>query len=574
LKKILSLILSGLLALTILSPVMVSAASASASLSGPGTVRAGDIITVSYVINGSGVEGAQGIIQYDSSNLTLTGTSQKIGSPWAVEFFNGANFAAYDNALTNPINGSATLFTMTFKVNSGAATGTGLSVSVGSAKATGGSSDIAMNTATYGANIAAPLSGNTYLSSLSVDSATLSPGFDKNTTTYSTSVPFSVSQLNVNAKAEDRNSKVSVNSPTLTPAGTTAVSVIVTAQSGAKKTYTINATRAQDPNYKPSTNNNLSGISVNAGILSPAFNPDTTSYVVWLPSEVDKIAVTGTSQDSKAKVAVLGGDSLIAGKDNTITVTCTSESGAPKAYTVIAKRAAGNIPLDAKTVQDEITAAGKKGIGSIMLDLSTSVNKQLDKSIFTTLKDNVNFTLNINLGGAVVTFTGRNMTKPAAADTYDLSFNKGSQYKDLMIKAASNDSNAFTYSFAYHGDLPGYATFAISTEFVQGQKVNVYKYDPDKKVYSAIAQGVIVSAGGVVSYINNTCSDYVISTKTIATAIKSDALSKQIQSKPISNQSNTGSVILFAIIALLIGFAGGFITRGRGDGGIDTKRLT
>jgi hypothetical protein len=490
-----------------------------------------------------------------------------------VEFI-GANFVAYDNALTNPINGSVTLFTMTFKVNSGVASGVNLSVSVGSAKATGGSSDIAMNTATYGASIAAALSGNTYLSSLSIDSATLTPGFDKNTTTYSVNVPFSVSQLNVNAKAEDGNSKVSVNSPTLTPAGTTAVSVTVTAQSGAKKTYTINATRAQDPNYKPSTNNNLSGISVNAGILSPAFNPDTTSYVIWLPYEIDKITAAGTPQDSKAKVSITGGDNLIAGKDNTITVTCTSESGAPKNYIITAKRAVGNTPLNTKAIQDEITATGKKGTGTVSLDLSTSGNKQLDKSIFTTLKDNAKSILNINLGGAVVTFKGSDISKPAVADTYDLSFNQGSQYKDLMIKAASNDSNAFTYSFAYHGDLPGYATFAISTEFVQGQKVNVYKYDPDKKVYSAIAQGVIVSAGGVVSYINNTCSDYVISTKTIATAIKSDALSKQIQSKPISNQSNTGSVILFAIIALLIGFAGGFITRGRGDGGIDTKRLT
>jgi hypothetical protein len=143
---------------------------------------------------------------------------------------------------------------------------------------------------------------------------------------------------------------------------------------------------AQDPNYKPSTNNNLSGISVSQGILSPAFSADNTSYVVWLPYEVDKIAVTATTEDAKAKYAVTGGDALAAGKDNAISVICTSESGVAKTYTVIAKRAAGNTAIDLTKVDKDIAAAGKKGgTGIVNLDLSAS-SKQLDKSLFATLE--------------------------------------------------------------------------------------------------------------------------------------------------------------------------------------------
>ena len=79
-----------------LVPVSVSAASASARLSGPDSVRAGDTITVSFVLSGSGIYGASGTLSYDG--LTLVSTSQSIGSPWIVEF-NGNNFAARMEAI-------------------------------------------------------------------------------------------------------------------------------------------------------------------------------------------------------------------------------------------------------------------------------------------------------------------------------------------------------------------------------------------------------------------------------------------------------------------------------------------
>lgn len=339
-KKIVSVLTVLILCFALMLPVPVSAASASASLTGPGTVRAGDTITLSFNLNGSGIYGASGTLSYDSSQVTLSGTSQKIGSPWAVEF-NGNNFVAYDNNLSNPINSSKTLFTVTFKVKSVAA-GTNIKISYTGVTASDGSADASVGTVTYSVTTAAPLATDNNLVSLTVSNATISPAFSAGTTSYTASVPFEVSKLDVSATAADGKAKVSINSPTLTPNGTTKVTVTVTAENGAKKTYTISVKRAQDPNYKESGNNKLSGITVDGFLLSPGFNADTTQYVIWLPYETTSVKINGSAADSKASVIVVGGDTLAAGQDNPVKVICTAENGDKKEYTVIAKRAAAH----------------------------------------------------------------------------------------------------------------------------------------------------------------------------------------------------------------------------------------
>ncbi len=338
-KKIISLAIVLLLCVSLFA-VTASAASASASLTGPGTVRAGDTITLTFNLSGSGIFGASGTLSYDSSQLTLTGTTQKIGNGWAVEF-NGNNFVAYDNNLASPINSNTTLFTATFKVGS-VATGTAIKVSYTNVAASDGTADANIGTVTYSATIAAPMSTDNTLKSLTVSNATISPTFSAGTTSYTAEVPFEVSKLNVSATANDSKAKVSVNSPNLTPNGTTKVTVTVTAENGSKKTYTISVKRAQDPNYVASNNNNLSGISVDGFLLSPVFSAENTQYVIWLPYETENVTVSGTAVDSKASVTVEGGTGLKAGQDNEIKVICTAEDGTVKIYTVIAKRAAAH----------------------------------------------------------------------------------------------------------------------------------------------------------------------------------------------------------------------------------------
>ena len=339
-KKIISVLTVLVLCLGLMLPMTISAATASASLTGPATVRAGDTITVSFNLNGSGIYGVEGMLSYDSSLVTLSGTSQKIASPWKVEF-NGNKFAIYDDTVEKPINSNKTLFTATFKVKS-VATGTNIKISCTGVTATDGSADKNIGTITYSKTVAEPLSTENKLESLTVDNATISPAFSANTTSYTASVPFSVSKLSVSAKAADSKAKVSINSPNLKAGGTTKVTVTVTAESGAKKTYTISVEREADPNYQASRNANLSNITVEGFLLSPVFNTDKTDYIVWTPYETTSVKVKGTASDKKASVEVVGGDYLAAGQDNTVKVICTAENGNKKEYIVIVKRAAGH----------------------------------------------------------------------------------------------------------------------------------------------------------------------------------------------------------------------------------------
>lgn len=342
-KRYLNIFLS-MVIISLLFTFPAFAATASASLTGPSTIRAGDNITLTFSLNGSGIFGASGTITYDVKQLTLVNVKQLATSPWVVEF-NDSNMVAYDNNLTNPINKNTSLFSLTFKVNNIAA-GTKVSVSISNTKTTDGSADTNIGTVSYSATVAAPLSTNNLLASLRVNNATITPAFSPETLNYTAEVPFEVSKLNVTATAADSKAKVSINSPTLTPNATTNVTITVTAENGSKRTYTIKVKRAQDPNYVPSSNNDLSSITIEGFALSPAFKSDITRYIVWLPYETESVKVGAKAADSRANIEISGGENLVAGKDNIITITCIAENGERKEYTVIAKRAAPHEELE------------------------------------------------------------------------------------------------------------------------------------------------------------------------------------------------------------------------------------
>lgn len=359
LKKILFAIAALSLLLCLPAPFRASAASAGATLTGPGTVRAGDTITLTFALSGSGLYGATGTLSYNTDQLTLTGTKQVIASPWMVEF-NGNYMVAYDNNMDSPISSSKNLFTVSFKVKDVTA-GTTIMVSYTDVTASDGSADAKIGTVSYRVTVSPPLSGNHALASLTVSNADISPAFHANTTDYTASVPFSVSKLDVQATAADSKAKVSISSPTLTPNGKTNVTVTVTAENGATRTYTIEVYREQDPNYVPSGNNDLSDITVEGFLLSPVFRADVTEYVVWLPYETESVRVSGKAADSKAAVQIVGGEDLLAGQDNTVKVICTAENGDTKEYILTVKRAAAHgsgtepVPTETATPTPEAT---------------------------------------------------------------------------------------------------------------------------------------------------------------------------------------------------------------------------
>jgi LPXTG-motif cell wall-anchored protein len=128
-----------------------------------------------------------------------------------------------------------------------------------------------------------------------------------------------------------------------------------------------------------------------------------------------------------------------------------------------------------------------------------------------------------------------------------------------MLASAGDGGQSFTYGFAYHGQLPGTATFAVQTNVAEGTKVNVYRFDTQAGGLTMIAPGVTVGAGGVVTYKNDTMSEYLITTNTIAGAKTSEMASRQDAAAAFQ----WWWIAVIALAALLLGGAGLILIRRR-----------
>lgn len=295
-KKIIPLIVALAMILTLF--VIPANAAIGGGLSGStSTPRPGERFTVTFSVSGQ-VTGFQGNLSYNSSVVSLQSVSSRCGGGWSFSQ-NGGAIVAYDTAATSPQ--TAGLFDAVFVVNNGVAVGADPNIRFnGKVTAADGSGSNEVG-AKLSASVGAPLSNDATLASLTVSNATLSPAFNAGTLNYSCGkVKFDVAKLGVAATAHDPGASVSVSGANL-GVGKNTISIVVTAPSGDKKTYTISVEREQDPNYKPSNDGSLAGIELSEGTLSPEFNVKNKEYVVYLPFEVKNITIKGTAANELAK---------------------------------------------------------------------------------------------------------------------------------------------------------------------------------------------------------------------------------------------------------------------------------
>lgn len=85
------------------------------------------------------------------------------------------------------------------------------------------------------------------LKSLSVDGASLNPKFESGTTSYNVTVPKGTNKINIKAEVEDSKSSLSGTGEKNVTEGMNKFDVVVTAESGAQKTYTLNVEVEEDP---------------------------------------------------------------------------------------------------------------------------------------------------------------------------------------------------------------------------------------------------------------------------------------------------------------------------------------
>lgn len=329
-KQIFSLLAAFAVLMTL---VPQRAEAAGCGLSGAGSVRAGNTVTVTFSISGGDILGFSADLSYDSSQLSLEGSKSLLGGSWTVKM-NGSRIVGYDSEQSSPINGSKQVMAFTFRVKSDASSGSSLSAAVSNVSVSyisehgdnkGEAVTVDAGSARWSASVSAPLSGNANLASLTCANAELSPTFSAGTTQYSVTVPYDVTSLRLSAAAEDSGAKVSTSGNDLS-VGANTVTITVTAPSGAVKRYTISVIRQPDPNYTASTDAALSALTASYGEISPAFTSDVTDYVLYVPHETEHITLSGTARDGKA-VQVTGADAALDEGENVLTVTCTAEDG-------------------------------------------------------------------------------------------------------------------------------------------------------------------------------------------------------------------------------------------------------
>ena len=349
-KQFLHTLVTMLLVGVLLLAIPQRALAASASLSGSSSVQPGNSVTLTLSVSGSSIYGLSGTLNC-GSGLTFTNYSCSV-SGWSMEV-NGTNFSAYGTSAS-----SGAVLTVTLKAASDAKAGSDLSASFGSITVSDGENDISLGTASWSGKVGAPPSNNCDLKGITVTNATLSPAFSKNTTYYTCTVPYEVEKLNLDYFRADSGQTVNISGNGSFVVGENTVTLTVKAANGATKTYTIVVTRAQDPNYKASTDATLSALTMEGVTLSPAFNPNVTEYIGYVSHETAAVKLTGVAHDEKALKVTESEMSLMRDGTTDVAIVCTAEDGkTTKTYTVHVYRMpayTGGIPLIEYTNEQDI----------------------------------------------------------------------------------------------------------------------------------------------------------------------------------------------------------------------------
>ncbi|MDD3340740.1 MAG: cadherin-like beta sandwich domain-containing protein [Bacilli bacterium] len=186
---------------------------------------------------------------------------------------------------------------------------------------------------TYTLNITRALNSNNTLSSLEVVDHAMTPTFSKEVTSYTTTVESDVSEVRINAAASVGTSTVTGTGLHTLQTGTNVFNIVVTAEDNSKKTYVVVVIR------KASNDSTLSMLNVDGGILNEAFSPSKHSYTVNVANSTQKVTLSGTATDARAKsVTGLGEITLQTGK-NTAQIVVTAEDNTSTTYTVVIDRA-------------------------------------------------------------------------------------------------------------------------------------------------------------------------------------------------------------------------------------------
>lgn len=270
------------------------------------TANVGDTITIK--VTGNEVKG----------NVKLTVSGNATLQEDTVSLDNGS--ASVDLK----VNGTGSIRVVATSVEDMQDSETGTPYSTGGTITVEGTSDNSTNTTTE------KESSNANLSNLGIRPNDFS-GFKPGTTTYSVTVPEDVESVEVYATAQDSSATVSGTGRQILSYGENALSVVVTAEDGTTKTYTINITREGEEEPGETEGEievikGLSNITIGDLELSPAFKKDVYEYTVKYIGENTSLDIQAIQTDPDYTVEILGNEDLKEG-ENIITILVADDKG-------------------------------------------------------------------------------------------------------------------------------------------------------------------------------------------------------------------------------------------------------
>ena len=296
----------------------------STTLSGDRQINENATFTITVGVNdASNLWGFRAPINYDSSKLTLVSSTGLNGFGVAV----GSSFVA-DNS--SGVNGSKSVATLTFKATSNFKVNESTTISLGSAEGSDGESTITGSGSSITISIAAPKNSNNNLASLNI--AGYNIDFSKDKTSYQLTVEYDVTSIAISASAEDSKANISGIGTKELNLYSNAFNIVVTAENGSRKTYTIEVIRKDiDGNIKElATDNTLSSITIADYNIN--FNPEIMEYTILLTDAVMP-EINAIANDSNATVTINNSESIKTG-NNIIEISVIAENGAEQIYKI------------------------------------------------------------------------------------------------------------------------------------------------------------------------------------------------------------------------------------------------
>ncbi len=365
-----------LIGIIILASTMIYglAADLMTAISGSASVEVGREITLTFSFEvEQPVSQFKAKLVYDADLLEISGAPVALG---------GLNVLVDVNDITvssdSSLSGSISFMRVTFKAREAFLADVSTVVSLINISAVDAQSSASVSGLSSSKTITAiPLkSDNNYLKNMYTNAGTI--GFNRNTFEYSLTVDHEINRIRIVAIKEDPNASVKEDAMYDLKVYRNVINILVTAENGAKRTYTIVVTRkdAFGNTSLLSSNTELKSLSIEGYHLQ--FSPLITEYRLTVENIVDNVLILAEAADDRSSV-IIDNVSLLQLGENRIQVTVVAPNGQSRMYTVFVTRSLDAPVTDLEDLGDIVYLTTATTIPVIMKDSYWLTAEVLDK---------------------------------------------------------------------------------------------------------------------------------------------------------------------------------------------------